>query len=196
MAWALIKPADLARNRPYAWAAVFLALLALSPLLALTDGLVRPLAKSQYVARTVSGLIIATMVVVCVAYRATPALRLPVFEVLRRPDAARRFLSFSFVMLAAGLPADLQLTQSWVGYLDAIRTSVRSRGGIIPVEDTPLARPPYSLFIESWVLTSQSVILRARPTDGVLAPPRTYVNEWVPFPPEELPNMGRFYWRD
>jgi hypothetical protein len=196
VAWALIKPADLARNRPYAYAAVFLALLALSPMLALTDGLVRPLAKSQYVARTVSGLIIATMVVVCVAYRTTPALRLPVFEVLRRPDAARRFLSFSFVMLVAALPADLQLTQSWVGYLDAIRTSVRSRGGIIPVEDTPLARPPYSLFIENWVLTSQSVILRARPADGVLAPPRTYVDEWVPFPPEELPNMGRFYWRD
>jgi hypothetical protein len=38
---------------------VFLVLLALSPLLALSDGLVRPLAKSQYVARTVSGLIIA-----------------------------------------------------------------------------------------------------------------------------------------
>ena len=194
VAWALIKPSALARNRPYAYAAVFLALLALSPLLALTDGLVRPLAKSQYVARTVSGLIIATMLVVCVAYRATPPVRLPVFAVLRRPDAAGRFLSFSFAMLLAGLPADLQLTQSWVSYLDAIRTTVQSRGGIIPVEDTLIARPPYSLFVEDWVLTSQSVLLRDKPTDGVLAPPRTY-DEWVPFPPEELPNMGRFYWR-
>lgn len=196
VAWALVRPADLARNRPYAYAAVFLALLALSPLLALTDGLVRPLAKSQYVARTVSGLIIATMVVACVAYRTVPPLRLPVFEALRRPDAARRFLSFSFVMLLAGLPADLQLTQSWVGYLEAIRASIQSRGGIIPVEDTPLARPPYSLFVEDWVLTSQSVLLRGKPTDAVLAPPRSYMNQWVPFPPEELPNMGRFYWRN
>jgi len=196
VAWALIRPADLARNRPYAWAAVFLALLALSPLLALTDGLVRPLAKSQYVARTVSGLIIATMILVCVAWRAMPAVRLPAFEVLRRPDAAGRFLSFSFVMLVAGLPADLQLTQSWVGYLDAIRTSVASRGGVIPVEDTPLARPPYSLFVEDWVLTTQSVVLRGKPSDGVLAPPRAYMGQWVPFPPEELPNMGRFRWRD
>jgi hypothetical protein len=135
-------------------------------------------------------------VVVCVAYRATPAVRLPAFEVLRRPDAARRFLSFSFLMLAAGLPADLQLTQSWVGYLDAIRTSVQARSGVIPVEDTPVGRPPHSLFVEDWVLTTQSVVLRDKPSDGVLAPPRSYGNSWVPFPPEELPNMGRFYWRD
>jgi len=196
VAWALIKPADLSGNRPYAYAVAFLVLLALSPLLALTDGLVRPLAKSQYVARTVSGLIIATMVVACVAYRTTPAVRLPAFEALRRPEAARRFLSFAFVMLVAGLPADLQLTQSWAGYLGAMRTSVQSRGGIIPVEDTPLARPPYSLFIEDWVLTTQSVVVRGKPSDGVLAPPRSYMNQWVPFPPEELPNMGRFRWHD
>lgn len=193
--WALVKPADLARNLPYRCAAVLLVLLALSPLLALTDGLVRPLAKSQYVARTVSGLIIGTMVVVCVAYRAAPAGRLPMFAALRLPAAANRFLTFSFLMLLAGLPADLQLTQSWVGYLDAIRTSVQSRGGIIPAEETPVARLPYSLFVENWVLTSQSLLLRGKPSDGVLAPPRSY-QEWVPFPPQELPNMGRFYWRD
>lgn len=193
--WALLKPADLARNLPYRCAAILLVLLALSPLLALTDGLVRPLAKSQYVARTVSGLIIGGMVVVCVAYRAAAASRVPVFAALRLPAATNRFLAFSFLMLLAGLPADLQLTQSWVGYLDAIRTSVQSRGGIIPAEETPLARPPYSLFVENWVLTSQSLLLRGKPGDGVLAPPRTY-QEWVPFPPQELPNMGRFYWRE
>ncbi len=194
--WGLIRPADLARNRPYAWAGIFLALLALSPLLALTDGLVRPLAKSQYVARTVSGLIIATMVVVCVAWRTVPPLRLPVFDSLRRPEASQRFLTFAFVMLLAGTPADLQLTQSWANYLDAIRASVQLREGVIPVEETPLARPPYSLFVEDWVLSTQSVVLRDKPTDGVLAPARAYEGQWVPFPPEELPNMGRFRWRD
>ncbi len=45
------------------------------------------------------------------------------------------------------------------------------------------------------MLTSQSLLLRGKPGDGVLAPPRTY-QEWVPFPPQELPNMGRFYWRE
>src|SRR4029079_6816754 len=62
--WGLVRPAALEGSRPYAWAAVLLALLALSPMLAIGDGLVRPLAKSQYVARTVSGLIIGVMVLV------------------------------------------------------------------------------------------------------------------------------------
>src|SRR6185369_12594274 len=121
VAWALIKPADLARNRPYAWAAVFLALLALSPLLALSDGLVRPLAKSQYVARTVSGLIIATMILLVVAYRSPTAGKIRALAALRLPAAGQRFLAFALLMLVAGLPADLYLTQTWVDYLDAMR---------------------------------------------------------------------------
>ena len=173
-----LGPGPAARPRaatPYGWAAVFLVLLALSPLLALSDGLVRPLAKSQYVARTVSGLIIATMVVACVAYRChcrPCACRCS--WCCAQPEAARRFLTFAFVMLLAGLPADLYLTQTWVGYLDAMRTSVQSRGGVIPVEDTPLGRPPYSLFVEDWVLHQPELLLRDKPTDGVLAPPRSF----------------------
>lgn len=194
--WALARPAALKTARPYAWAAVFLVLLALSPLLALSDDmLVRPLAKSQYVARTVSGLIIGTMVVVMMLHRSPHGLRVPALAALRVPAAANRLLSFAFLMLIAAVPGDLYLTQSWVNYLDLMRQAVQSRSGIIPTEDTPLAKPPYSLFVENWVMTSQSVLLRSKPSDGVLVPPRTY-QEWVPFPPEELPNMGRFHWRD
>ena len=47
--WALIWPADLATAKPYRWAAMGSALLVLSPLLAVGDTLIRPLAKSQYV---------------------------------------------------------------------------------------------------------------------------------------------------
>jgi hypothetical protein len=193
--WALVRPAALKGHRPYAWAALFLALLALSPLLALSDGLVRPLAKSQYVARTVSGLIIGAMVLVMQIHRSTLATRVPALMALRPPAAAGRFLGFAFLMLLAGVPADAYLTQSWANYLGVIRSAVQSRGGIIPTEDTPIARQPYSLFVENWVLTSQSLLMRAKPSNGVLAPPRSY-REWVPFPPEELPNMGRFYWHD
>ena len=50
--WGLIRPRDLLSDKPYRWAGVFLVILALSPLMALSDTLVRPLAKSQYVART------------------------------------------------------------------------------------------------------------------------------------------------
>src|SRR6187455_2255087 len=75
--WALVKPQDLKRPLPYLCGGLFLVLLALSPLLALSDGLVRPLAKSQYVARTVGGLIIAGMILLIVTYRS------PVVEKVR-----------------------------------------------------------------------------------------------------------------
>src|SRR4051812_9486405 len=193
--WALARPQDLKRPLPYLCGGVFLALLALSPLLVLSDGLVRPLAKSQYVARTVSGLIIGTMIVLIVAWRSSVAEKLRMLSALELSAANGRFLTFAFAMLLAGLPADLYLTHSWVGYLDAMRSSVRAQGGVIAVEDTPIGRRPHSLLVENWVLTSQSLLMRGKPTDGVLSPPRDFT-EWVPFPPQELPNMGRFYWRD
>jgi hypothetical protein len=193
--WALTRPHDLKRPLPYLCGGVFLALLALSPLLVLSDGLVRPLAKSQYVARTVSGLIIGTMIVLIVAWRSPAAEKLRMLSALKLSAANGRFLTFAFAMLLAGLPADLYLTHSWVGYLDAMRSSVRAHGGVIAVEDTPIGRRPHSLLVENWVLTSQSLLMRGKSTDGVLSPPRDFT-EWVPFPPQELPNMGRFYWRD
>ena len=61
--WALLKPADLLQAKPYLWAGVWIVLLALSPLLAVGENLVRPLAKSQYVARALSGGVIAGIVV-------------------------------------------------------------------------------------------------------------------------------------
>jgi len=193
--WALIKPQDLKRRLPYLCGGVFLVLLALSPLLALNDGLVRPLAKSQYVARTVSGLIIAAMILLVVAWRSPTMKQVRAATALRQPAACGRFLGFAVLMLLAGLPADLFLTRSWVAYLDAMRASVRTHSGVIAVENTPIGRRPHDLLIENWVLTSQSLLLRGQPSDGVLAPPHSFT-EWVPFPPQELPNMGRFYWRD
>jgi hypothetical protein len=193
--WALLRPQDLDRRLPYLCGGLFLVLLAASPLLSIGDVLVRPLAKSQYVARTVSGLIIATMIVLIVNHRSAAVLRVRAIAALRRPVAGRRFLTFAFLMLVAGLPADLFLTQTWVSYLDAMRSSVRGHAGVIAVEDTALSRRPHTLLVENWVLTTQSLLLRGRPSDGVLAPPRDFT-EWVPFPPQEPPNMGRFYWRD
>ncbi len=192
--WALLKPDRLRERQPYLWGAVFLALLALSPLLALSDGLVRPLAKSQYVARTVSGLIIGAMILLIVTWRSKLAVRLRVMVALRAPAASGRLLGFALLMLVAGLPADLFLTQSWAGYIDALHASVQMRSGVIPIEDTPIGRRPHSLLVENWVLTSQSMLVRSKPSDGVLAPPHDFT-EWVPFPPQELPNLGQFYWR-
>ena len=196
VAWALVRPRDLALGKPYWWATVCLVILALSPLLMLSDILVRPLAKSQYVARTAAGLIIASIVVFIWAYASNVRLKLPAFVVLGTSETARRrFLVFALLMLVAVLPSDLSLTQSWASYLDAMRATVRGHDGVIAFEDSPLSRHPYDLLVEAWILPSQSLALRARRGDGIVAPPKDF-NSWQPFPPAEPYPLGKYTWRD
>ena len=193
--WALVRPVDLLRSRPYRWAAFFLVVLALSPLLAFGENLVRPLAKSQYVARTMGGMVISAMVLFIWAYSTPVHRRLKALVLLHTAEAARRFMAFAFAILVATVPADIMLTGSWISYLDAVRTTVTRQGGIIAFEDTPLARWPHILLVENWVLSSQSLALRSKPDDGIIVPPRDF-KSWVPFPPLEPPNMGRFVWKE
>ena len=194
--WALVRPRDLALAKPYRWAAVCLVILALSPLLMLGDVVVRPLAKSQYVARTAAGLIIASIVVFIWAYASNLRGKLPAFVVLATSEAARRrFLIFALFMLLAVLPSDIFLTQSWASYLDTMRTAVRSHDGVIAFEDSPLSRHPYDLLVEAWILPSQSLALRAKRGDGIIAPPKDF-NAWQPFPPAEPYPLGKYVWRD
>ena len=136
------------------------------------------------------------MIVLIVACRATPPCGCGAMVTLRTPAAAGRFLVFALLMLLAGLPADLFLTQSWVGYIDAMHASVQCAAASSRSRTRRLGRPPYALLVENWVLTSQSLVLRGKPTDGVLAPPRDFTATLGAVPAEELPNMGRFYWRD
>jgi hypothetical protein len=193
--WGLLRPGDLSGGRPYRWALICLAILALSPLMALTDTLVRPLAKSQYVARQGGGLVIAFMVIVIWAYKARPGRRLPALAALDEPAAARRLLGLACLMLLAVVPSDLFLTATWSRYLDALIGTVRNNTGVVAFEDTPLSRRPDILLVENWVLTSQSLALRSKADDAVVAPPKDFT-EWVPFPPREPPNIGLFFWRD
>jgi hypothetical protein len=193
--WALVRPRDLMLAKPYRWAAVCLVILALSPLLMLGDVVVRPLAKSQYVARTAAGLIIASIVVFIWAYASNVRGKLPAFVVLGTPEAGRRFLVFALLILLAVLPSDIFLTQSWVSYLDIMRKTVRSHDGVIAFEDSPLSRYPYNLLVEDWILPSQSLALRAKRGDGIFAPPKDF-NAWQPFPPADPYPLGKYVWRD
>lgn len=193
--WALVRPRDLAAARPYRWAALLLFLLAASPLLALGDTLVRPLAKSQYVARSAAGLVVAAMVVFVWAYASGLRLRLAAFIVLDSAEARRRFGLFALLMLLATLPSDVYLTRNWSSYLDTMRDTVRGQSGVIAYEESPLSRMPYDLLVEAWILPSQSLALRARPGDGIIAPPRDF-KKWQPFPPEDPYPLGAFHWRD
>ena len=193
--WALVRPEDLRIAKPYRWAALMLVGLALSPLLALSDTLIRPLAKSQYVARTVSGLIIATMMVFIWLYGSQALPNWRVRTALQTPEVRRRLLAFVTLMPFAMLPSDLFLTSTWVSYLNAMRVTVVSRPGLIPYEETPMAHLPDFLLVENWALSTQSLALRSRQGDGIILPPKDF-KDWVPFPPSQPPNIGRFFWRD
>ena len=193
--WALVRPEQLGTMRPYGWAAAFIALLALSPLLALSDTLVRPLAKSQYVARTVGGLIIAAMVVFlwCYAAQRLEAWRARV--ALQNKTVRRRVLAFACLVLVAMLPSDIFLSFTWQSFLKSFRQIVTTHTGVVTYEDTPLARPPDLLLVENWTLPTQSLILRSRPGDGIVLPPRDFT-AWVPFPPDRPPDLGPYVWHD
>ncbi len=193
--WGLARPNDLGKAKPYLWAFVPVGLLALSPLLALTDTLVRPLAKSQYVARSAGGLVIVSMVLFVWVYKSELAARIKGVAVLQTPVAQRRFLAFAGLLVMAMLPSDLFLTQTWVAYLDALRQTVSSHHGVVAFEDTPLSYRPHLLLVENWVLSSQSLVVRTRPGDGVIAPPKGF-GDWIPFPADKPPDMGRYFWRD
>ncbi|MBV8185876.1 MAG: hypothetical protein JOY64_24785 [Alphaproteobacteria bacterium] len=193
--WALIRPRDLLRGRPYWWASIGLLLLALCPLLVLGDTLVRPLAKSQYVARSAAGLVIAAMVVFIWAYASNLRLKLPAFTALADGRAAARFMAFALLMLFATLPSDIYLTRNWTYYLDTMRAAVRSQPGVIAFEDSPLARHPFDLLVEAWILPSQSLALRGKQGDGIIAPPKDF-KRWQPFPPADPYPLGQFVWRE
>lgn len=192
---ALVRPPSLRRRTIYLWAAIPLAILALSPLMVLTDTVIaRPLARSHYVPRTVSGLIVIA-IVLFIWLHASPLRRaLSAAVLLREPVAARRFLGFAWLMLLATIPGDVFLTITWSHYIDALRSTVTSRTGIVAIEDTPLARYPFNLMVENWTLPPQSVIVRAKRGDAVIAPPRGYDGP-LPVRPENAPDLSPYYWR-
>ena len=193
--WALLRPRDLAGRRPYIFAGIFLVLLALSPLLVLTDSLVRPHAKSQYTARSLAGLVVATIVVLMWLYTSPLGSRFASLVALRRTEISRRILAFACLVVLAVLPSNIYLTLEWRTYLDTVRTIVRSNSGVIAFESTPLSRRPLETLVESWILPSQSLALRGKAGDGIIAPPRNF-NNWQPFPPAEPYPLGRYMWRD
>ncbi len=193
--WAVFRPQDLAGRKPYIFAGIFLLLLALSPLLVLTDTLVRPHAKSQYTARSMAGLVIATIVILIWLYTSPLGARFASLVALRRPEVSRRMLAFGCLMVLAILPSNAYLTFEWRSYLETVRSIVRNQGGVIEFAATPLSRRPLETMVESWILPSQSLILRAKPGDGIIAPPREF-NSWQPFPPAEPYPLGSYIWRD
>ena len=115
--------------------------------------------------------------------------------VLRQPPAARRFLAFACLMPLAVLPSDIFLSQSWIDFVEDTRAAVESRQRHHPVRgDASCRTGPTSCWSRTGCCRPSASRCASSDADGIILPPKGY-NEWVPFHPEEPPNMGRFYWR-
>jgi hypothetical protein len=191
--WAVAFPEQVKATRFYLGAGVGLVLLALSPLLALVDGEFGP--GSQSNARIVATSVVLASILIMWAYRSESGYRPSVLVMLRDPLAGRRLAMWAFFMLVATLPADIVATRIHSAFLEAVRSTIRERSGLIAFEDTPLAAPPFVFMTSGHSLSSQSLALRSRPTDGIVLPPRDHTG-WVAVDPGRPPDLGRYFWRE
>lgn len=190
--WGLLRPGDLRRRGPYVLACCLLLLIALSPVLAWQFPQFRPDALEHYRARNAAGIVTAAVVVFIWARTYRCGAWLAALMMLEDPVVARRFLTFSLLMLLAILPSSIFLTTTWMSFLEVMRTTIRTHHGIVAAADTPLSRPPYVFLADPEFLVSLSLALRSAPGDGIVIAPG-----FNPYHlPTELPDFGQYFWRD
>lgn len=192
----LARPDLLERRGLYLAASVLLVAVALTPLLWLGHGEMRPYPKAHYHSRMVAGVVIAA-IAAAVALYALP--RRPVgrlFAILAIPDAGRRVMLFGAAAVLAAVPADLVLSVLWSRSLAVFQDTIATRSGLIPVEETALAAEPYRHLIENWALASESLVLRRAPTDGIILPPKGFAGWQFVDATRPLPaGLDRYLWR-
>ena len=108
------------------------------------------------------------------------------------PSAARLLVAIPIVFVAALAVANVPFIQSWSSSLDAFRTEVGQRQGI--VVDVEALPPDERDVLWSWTSSSLSLIVRPRPDAAILVnrdPPI------VPFPPQAARDEldDAFTWR-
>jgi hypothetical protein len=181
----------------YLFAGLLLLLLALCPLLWLTDSPGRPLPKSHYHSRMAASLLLAAIAISIWLYAMRPGWGPRALAVLARPIDGRRLMLFSFVALLAALPSDLQLTAVWQRSVDAFQRTIASRSGLIPVNETEIGHEPYDLMVEGWTLSSESLVLRRSTRDGVIVPPANFANwQFLDARKPWIGDVDRFLWDD
>ncbi len=198
LVWALVRPDDLRRWRPYFWAGFLLVLVALSPLLFFLKILVvAPYASTQHAARIAGGGVIGVIIVFMWLHASGLGQRLPGLVVLKTPEAACRFVAFAGLMFLAMVPWDIFLTRLYSLYLEEARATIRAQSGVIVLEGSRLDQRPELAQGEEWSLPTLSLILRSRPSDGIIQPPIDS-GSWseIPFSMSNPPDFGRFVWRD
>ena len=179
----LLRPDDLRTARPWILVAPALLALVLLPLLVLTNSYFGPpFAYSQNITRFAAGPVLVAIILFMWMHAS-------------KPPAARRLVSFAGLLFLATLPWNATLAVLFASYLDEVRTAIGNRPGVVAYEDTQLPTKPWLLQGEAWSLPITSAILRKSPADGVIAPPRGYAG-FLPYAASDLPNLGRFQWRE
>ena len=179
----LLRPDDLRTARPWILVAPALLALVLLPLLVLTNSYFGPpFAYSQNITRFAAGPVLVAIILFMWMHAS-------------KPPAARRLVSFAGLLFLATLPWNATLAVLFASYLDEVRTAIGNRPGVVAYEDTQLPTKPWLLQGEAWSLPITSAILRKSSADGVIAPPRGYAG-FLPYAASDLPNLGRFQWRE
>ncbi len=185
--FALVRPAALLTVRPWLLVGPVLLALALLPLLILTSSpFGPPFAYSQNITRFAAGPVLVAIILFMWGRASGWSIELP---------AARRLLSFAALLFLATLPWNATLALLFASYLDEVKAAIRNRSGIIAYEETHLSAKPWLLHGETWSLPITSTILRAGSSDGIIAPPRGYAG-FLPYAVSDLPDLGRYRWRD
>lgn len=196
LAWALIRPRELASARPYAWALPAVLALAATPLLAGMAGWFGPpYAYGQNIARLPAGLVTTAVILFMWAGRAEWRFRPKAFAVLATPQAGRRFRTFAFLTLLATVPWNVTLVGVYASYLDAVQEAVDSEEAVVAFEESGLADVPRLLQGEGWSMPITSALLRHDAEDAVIAPPSDY-DGWAPYDARSLPELGPYLWPD
>jgi len=197
VAAALLAPRLLDTPRLFWLTAIPLVLLAASPLLLLVDIGIRPAPRTHYHTRTMSGLVMAAIVVALWLQAARPRWAPRAIAALTIPSVARRWLVWQMAALLAALPADLVLSGIWQNSIAVFQSTIAARSGPIPIEDTVFLRLPYSEMVEPWALPAESVVLRGAATDGIIVQQRGFAG-WQPFDPLQPlpPQLAKYVWGD
>lgn len=187
-AFVLLRPAALLGMRLWLLVSPMLLALVLLPLLVLTGGSYfgPPFAYSQNITRFAVGAVLVAIILFMWVHESGWRIELA---------AARRLLSFAGLLFMATLPWNAALAVLFVSYVDEVKVAIRERPGIIAYENTHLATKARLLQGETWSLPITSTILRAGAADGVIAPPQGYAG-FLPYAVSDLPDLGRYRWRD
>ena len=194
----LVRPKLLEHRQLYVVAGALLLLLALCPLARLTaDGTGQPLPKSHYHTRMAASAVLAAIAIAIWIYAMRPAWMPNALSKLSRAANGWRLLLFAFVGLLAAVPADLQLTELWRRSMSAFQATIAARSGLIPIEETPFGRKPYSDMVENWALVSQSLVMRRATSNGIVVPPKDFKGwQFLDAHKRWITNVDRFLWDD